>query len=334
MEGGLGQSAAVASFRARLLARIRRHVSVDAAFFATCDPETLLFTSAWADDVLAPSAPLFLDNEFGTDDDVNRFASLASSRRGVATLDEATRGDRTASARFCNVLRPLGLGDELRVALRSGDATWGFLCLHRAPGAGFSGRDTRAVESLARRAGEEMREIVVDTAARMLRTSPAPAVVLADGERVLAATSTAENFLQQRLEPGSLLPFPLLVAVRRLAARARAHEGDAVVITTLRRDGTLVAIHASHLNANAGSSRVALALAPASAAARSSLLLAAHGLTPAQRRVAALVLRGKSTRQIVRELRIGAHTVQDHLKAVFAKVGVASRRDLVAALMR
>jgi DNA-binding NarL/FixJ family response regulator len=76
---------------------------------------------------------------------------------------------------------------------------------------------------------------------------------------------------------------------------------------------------------------VAITLAPAGA--RSSLLLAARGLTPAQCLVARSVLRGLSTREICSELRIGEHTVQDHLKAVFQKVGVSSRRELVAALL-
>lgn len=64
------------------------------------------------------------------------------------------------------------------------------------------------------------------------------------------------------------------------------------------------------------------------------MLLAAHGLTPAQRRVAQLVLQGHTTRQIVFALRISEHTVQDHLKAVFDKIGVRSRRELVSAIMR
>lgn len=79
---------------------------------------------------------------------------------------------------------------------------------------------------------------------------------------------------------------------------------------------------------------IAITLAPADAVARSGLRLAAHGLTPAQRRIAELVLQGRSTRQMVAELRIGEHTVQDHLKAVFDKLGVGSRRELVAALLR
>jgi DNA-binding CsgD family transcriptional regulator len=64
-----------------------------------------------------------------------------------------------------------------------------------------------------------------------------------------------------------------------------------------------------------------------------SIHLAALGLTPAQARVAALVLQGRSTRQIVTELHISAHTVQEHLRAAFDKAGVASRRELVSTLL-
>jgi DNA-binding CsgD family transcriptional regulator len=45
------------------------------------------------------------------------------------------------------------------------------------------------------------------------------------------------------------------------------------------------------------------------------------------------VLLGRSTQQIVSELHISSHTVQEHLRAVFDKLGVASRRELVATLL-
>jgi DNA-binding CsgD family transcriptional regulator len=62
------------------------------------------------------------------------------------------------------------------------------------------------------------------------------------------------------------------------------------------------------------------------------LVLAAHGLTPAQSRVAALVVQGRSTRSIMAELHISSNTLQEHLRAVFDKLGIGSRRELVAVL--
>ena len=70
----------LSSFRTEVLRSLRSSVSIDAAFFATVDPTTLLFTSALAEEPLASVTAQFLDNEYGRND-VNKFAQPRGIRR-------------------------------------------------------------------------------------------------------------------------------------------------------------------------------------------------------------------------------------------------------------
>ena len=56
----------------------------------------------------------------------------------------------------------------------------------------------------------------------------------------------------------------------------------------------------------------------------------ALGLTARERQIALRSVHGQSAKEIARELQISPWTVQDHLKAVYAKTGVNSRSDLSA----
>jgi DNA-binding CsgD family transcriptional regulator len=59
------------------------------------------------------------------------------------------------------------------------------------------------------------------------------------------------------------------------------------------------------------------------------LIARAHGLAPRERQLVALLVDGLDTREITQRLYISRHTVQQHLKSVFDKVGVRSRRELI-----
>jgi DNA-binding CsgD family transcriptional regulator len=328
----------LATLRHRLLQALDRALPFDAAFFATADPDTLLFTSAFADDALAASGPLFVDNEFGPAHDFNRFADLAHAVDPVASLDQVTGGDRHASARWPEIMDPLGLGDEARVAFRVDATSWGFVCLHRSGSTGFSHSELGMLRKVASHAGEAIRRVVaagVDAPGGAGEPGAGvQGLVLVVDQRVLAVAGAVDMVDGVPVVVGELPPLPLLAVVRRLEAiESGVIDAPPAAVRLTTMGGTVVSVHGARLRDGCGNGPVALTLTPAASAERSSLLLAAHGLTPAQRRVAELVIHGRTTAQIVVELRISARTVQDHLKAVFDKVGVRSRRELVGTLL-
>lgn len=327
------------SLRVEVLGRLRSLMSIDAAFFATVDPITMLFTSAVSEDPLIEATPRFLDNEYGPAD-VNRFADLALAAEPIASLDHATHGDRRASRRFTEIMAPLELGDELRSVLRARGRSWGVMCLHRTAAiTGFDEHDIALIRQLVPHLAEGLRRAQLLPSPTTGPSSSSTGIIVLDSElRMVSINPAAERWLAEITDadwPTSAeLPLAVYAAARRVE---HTDENDAAAglppeLRLRTRTGQWVLIHASRLH-GADGPMIAVVLAAASAAHLQSVLLAAHGLTPAQERVAALVLQGRSTPEVVDALHISANTVQEHLKAVFDKFGVRSRRELVAAVV-
>ena len=79
-----------------------------------------------------------------------------------------------------------------------------------------------------------------------------------------------------------------------------------------------------------GGEQLALIIELAKAADVAPLIVEAYELTQRELEVTRLVARGLGTSQIARALHLSPHAVRDHVKAVFEKVGVSSRGELVA----
>jgi DNA-binding CsgD family transcriptional regulator len=82
-----------------------------------------------------------------------------------------------------------------------------------------------------------------------------------------------------------------------------------------------------------GENAVAVIIEQASPLEIAPVVMLAYGLTKQERAVTGLVCRGLSTREIAHRLFISTNTVQDHLKSIFSKTGVRSRRELVATIL-
>ena len=329
------------AFRHAALERIRRVVPVDAAWFATVDPTSLLFTSAVTDDILRPHAALFLQNEFLADD-VNQFRNLVRPGAIVGTLDAQTEGRRDRSPRFRDILEPLALGDELRVALVEGGRCWGFLCLHRGRGRGFAAGEVGFLRRASRQLALGLRGGLL---LESVSTGPEPEepgllVLAADLSRV-STNAAAELLLAEVADEywagQAELPGAVYGVIGGLLAGERA---DRPAIAPLPRarmrtaTGRWLTLHATWLNApSEGRERhIAVVLEASPPAQVWPLVSAARQLSPRESEVTLLVARGLSTSEIGRSLRISERTVQDYLKAIFDKFGVHSRGQLLAAI--
>ena len=185
------------AFQAEVVRALHALLPVDAVYLATADPTTLLVTSMFAEEPLVGAADRFLDNELGQND-VNKFQALATGPRHVAALDSVTGGDRAGSARYREIMAPLGLGDELRAALVTPSGCWGYLCLHRAESPyGFTSAEVRLIGRLAASLGNGCRLSLAAPSNEGI-AAIAPGVVVLHPDRTLAAiTGEAEHLLAQ-----------------------------------------------------------------------------------------------------------------------------------------
>jgi DNA-binding NarL/FixJ family response regulator len=97
-------------------------------------------------------------------------------------------------------------------------------------------------------------------------------------------------------------------------------------------NGGWLLVHATHLHGSVDDD-IAVIIESAHPSSTAPLVLSSLGLTRRESEVALLVLRGASTKAIGAELHLSAYTVKDHLKSIFDKTGVRSRRDLVAQVL-
>jgi DNA-binding CsgD family transcriptional regulator len=158
-------------------------------------------------------------------------------------------------------------------------------------------------------------------------------VVLRDDWELESTTPGVERWLAD-LPDGDWAAGKLPTAVLSVAGQARrsAEDSDApgevAVARVLSRSGRWMVLHGASLVSD-GRRRIAVIVEPAHPARITPLLMAAYGLTEREQEVTRLVLQGESTTQIAERLVVSPHTVQEHLKSVFEKTGVRSRRDLV-----
>lgn len=287
----------------------------DGACWHVDDPLTGLFTSIGVVGELPGDYRTAIELELFTDD-VAKIHEVAARPVPVASLVAETEGRPESSPRWREMISPSGHADELRAVFVDEFGRWGSINLFRA-GRPFEQRDRELVATAAPQVAQALR---VAAAAGPAPGIPVPGVLVVDkADRVDLADPTARTYLVGRDEelPGT---------VHVLAARVR-HQGRSLRARMHTDDGWLIL---DGMPLEDGPGRVAVVVQPAPSASVVDVRLLAAGLSEREREVALAVIRGESTRRIAAALFLSPWTVQDHLKAVFEKTGVGSRRELVA----
>jgi DNA-binding CsgD family transcriptional regulator/PAS domain-containing protein len=330
------------AFAARAVKLLSSAIPADAWCLMTADPVTLLITGAVGENLPTSDpdkAAEFFRIEYSGEDFIN-FADLARTGAKVGVLSVATGGDLQKSPRWRVLFGPAGLGDQLRSVCADGSACWGYLALHRNQcSLDFTRSEAKLVSAVSRQLAEGIRLSLLVENADEENVPEGPGLILLDDDLAVAGVNAvAERLLDQvLLDPGveRVLPsavFSVAALLRGLQKGSEVSETPKARIRTA--SGRWLIAHATRLDVPDGEGKIAVIIEPAPPLEAGAIALRAYGLTPRELEIAELVLQGHATAEIAARLVVSELTVQQHLKAVFEKATVRSRRELVSEVFR
>lgn len=297
------------------------------------DPGSALATSGLAEFDLWDEVPRIAAlEEHG---DITSKPRLVLGPRASISLHAAAGGDLARSTRWHECLRPHGIGDELMTVCRDRHGCWGSVELMRdASDRPFDERDVEFLDQLAPTLGALLRRSQQVSRAEGARAALAPATLILDRSlRPASWTPPFRDWLSELSHDGVTLP----PAAHELGARVRTPPEEAhglpAVVRIKTRSGRLAALEGAPLE-GASQGNVAIMIREATSGELLDLLCRTYTLTRRERQVVSLLLDGLATKQLAHAMSISPYTVQDHLKAIFTKTGLRSRRELISHLGR
>jgi DNA-binding CsgD family transcriptional regulator len=320
------------ALREQVLAEIRRVLPFDAHAWLLTDPVTRVGTSPLAD---IPGLAWDRLPELGRLRYLtltNRWPELLDAGTPVSTLAEATGGDLSVSALWRDFQSGFGVVDVAAVAFGDRFGCWGWLDLWRvAPGAIYGSADGKFLESLAGPVTAGLRRAqartFVDDSPPLPLHGPA-VVVLGPDLQVRTQTTGAVEALHRLNPPDDPIP-AIPAAAYNVAGALVAEEAGSPVGPPWSRvhlsAGRWVTLHAARMGED-----IAVTIEPSTPSERLEVFALAHGLSPREREVLSALATGADSRSIGEMLFLSEHTVNDHVKAVLAKTGSATRQVVVS----
>jgi DNA-binding CsgD family transcriptional regulator len=322
------------SIQHEAIADLQRLVGFDRWCWSFADPKTLLPLGGVAEHDYGPMLPRVLELEYSGGD----FAAkdvLARRANSAGSLSTETGGDLARSPRWDEVMRPVGIGDVAVVACRDAHGCWGWIEAYRDGGERpFHDGDLEFLAEVGPALGSALRRGLGFTPPPDRdRTKPSTTgvIVLNADLHVVGATAGARSWidafpLARLFAAWGMLPatiYPVATRARTGSGATEAHALDRVA------DGRWVMVEAAPLEERAHG-EIAVTLRDATSRETFGRRCRIYGLSPREREVVAALVAGLDTRAVTERLFISRHTVQDHLKSVFEKMSIHSRREMLA----
>jgi len=329
----------VSTFLAEVDASLGRAVPYDAMCVALQDPATSMATATFKFGGISGRESHDLhwcEVEFGGADDTS-FRALTERGITAVGMHQETGGDIGRSVRMRDFMRHhFGFTDELRTVARVDDRDWAALAMMRADAASpFDDAEVGLMASLSGHLATGIRAGVLARCAESATTViEGPAVIIVDGDGSFSQVNPAAAHWLAELGrcDNSEAPVHTLAALIDGARRYARGEADTLPRCRVRvPTGTWLVLNGSPLSGRDGAGGdIVITIEQARPPEIVPLVVAAFALTPRERDVTQLVLQGVPSKEVASTLHISVHTVQDHLKSIFEKADVRSRRELIA----
>jgi DNA-binding CsgD family transcriptional regulator len=322
-----------AALRERLARRLRKTLRVDAFCLMELDPNVVLPVHGVSDPWTAEDYRVLAERVILASPAADP-ARLHQSGRRTVNVDEVAL-DPSRDPYFEYHLLPRGYRHELLTLCRAGGEPLALLTFTRTPGRGaFEPRHIRLLDSLAPHVAAGIRAASVREAALAGAQASTGLVALGVDGEVELTNAAGEEWLRKHHEAPGRLP----TALRMVAAVAAADPTDTmihrvpVMQTRDPETGALYVLRAEQAAARSGRPRTLVLIEPVRTADQPRALLQL-GLTPREAAVAVGMLQGRRADEIACDLGCAPQTVRVHLRNIFEKLGVNSRRELGALLI-
>lgn len=322
------------ALRLAVLEELRAGIPCDAYAWLLTDPETCVGSSPLAETPSLADLPALVRLKYLTA--TNRWTSLRSG--ASVSLVEATAGNRSESRVWTELLSRYDVDDVASTVFRDRYGCWGFLDLWRGDGT-FTAREQDLLGRVAGVVTSALRRSLAPTfalrAPSVARGSEPVVLLLSEDLEILTQTPQTDAYLRALL-PTDQERAPVPAAAYNVAAQLLAQEQGIDAHPPWARvhvlDGLWVTLRAARMSAisPSGGASIAVSIEPTRPAERTELYALVVGLTERETELLSHLVGGCDTHELARRLFVSEHTVQDHLKSVFAKTGANSRRLLVA----